>query len=51
MIKVSHIVACPTVFNLFYDWDWQRGVFKGTKNDNFLVLLTLSLLFLSFGTG
>ena len=51
MIKVSHIVACPIVFIFFYDRDWQGGVLKNMKNDNFLVLLTLRVLFPSFGTG
>ena len=28
IIRMPHLVACPIVFILFYDRDWQRGVFK-----------------------
>ena len=37
IIQVSHKVACPIVFILFYDRDGQGGVFKVMKNDHFLV--------------
>ena len=32
IIKISHAVACPIVFILFYDPDWQGGVLKHVKN-------------------
>ena len=36
---MSDVVACPIVFILFYEQDWQGAVFKVMKNDRFLVLL------------
>ena len=41
MIRVLHVVACPIIFILFDDPDWQRGVLKLTKNDNLLVFLAI----------
>ena len=35
LMKVSHAVACPIVFILFYDQSWQGGVFKFMKIDYF----------------
>ena len=32
MIRVLHIVACPFIFILFDDPDWQGGVLKLMKN-------------------
>ena len=32
---VSHIVACPIVFILFYERNWQGRVIKVMKNDDF----------------
>ena len=32
IIKVSHVVASPIVFILFYEWGWQGGVFIVIKN-------------------
>ena len=40
-IRVSHAVACLIVFILFYVQDWQEGVLKHMKNDNFLVSLAV----------
>ena len=40
-IRVSHAVACPIVFILFFDRDEQGGVLKVMKNDYFLVLLAV----------
>ena len=44
-IRVLHIVACPLVFILFYERSFQGGVFKIMKNDHFLVLLSVWVLF------
>ena len=35
MIRVLLLVACPILFILFYEQDWQGGVFKVMKNDHF----------------
>ena len=35
LMKLSHVVACPIVFILFYDQSWQGGVFKFMKIDYF----------------
>ena len=35
MMKVSHLVGCPMVFNLLYDLSQQAGVLKLTKNAEF----------------
>ena len=40
-IRVSHVVALPIVFILFYDRDGQGVVFKVVTNDNFLVFLAV----------
>ena len=45
LIKVSHEVACPIVLILFYEGNWQGGLFKIMKNDHFLVLLAVWVLF------
>ena len=34
-MRVPHIVACPTVFLLSYDPDWQEGAVKPMKTINF----------------
>ena len=36
IIKVSHAVACPFAFLLFYEPRWQGGVFKIMKTYHFL---------------
>ena len=41
VIKVSHAVARPIVFILFYRGSWQERLFKIMKNDHFLVLLAV----------
>ena len=41
MIRLLHAVACPILFILFYEQDWQGGVFKVMKNDYFFVLLVV----------
>ena len=35
LMKLSHAVACPIVFILFYDQSWQGGVFEFMKTDCF----------------
>ena len=45
---MSHVVACPIVFILFYKQDWLRGVFKRMKNDRLIVLLLIWVLFPNF---
>ena len=45
MIRMSRLVACPIVFILFYDRDWQGGVIKVMKKDHFLVFLPVCVLF------
>ena len=32
-IRVSHVVCCPIVFNLFNERSWQGRVFQFMKND------------------
>ena len=39
IIKVSHVVACPFAFLLFFERRWQEGVFKIMKTHHFLVFL------------
>ena len=52
IIRVSHIVACPVVFILFYGRDWQGGVFKVMKNDHFFkYFYQFCFLSPSFSTG
>ena len=48
MMRVSHVVACPIVFILFYVWDWLRAVFKIVENNLFLVFLAGWVLFPMF---
>ena len=43
IIRFPHSVACQFIFILFYDRDWQGGVFKLVKNDHF------KNIFISFG--
>ena len=45
MIRMSRLVACPIVFILFYDQDWQGGIIKVMKKDHFLVFLPVCVLF------
>ena len=45
MIRMSRLVACPIVFILFYDRDWQGGIIKVMKKDHFLVFLPVCVLF------
>ena len=40
--KVSHVVAFAIDFIVFYEWGSKGGVFKITKNDQFLVFLAVS---------
>ena len=39
IIRVLNAVACPIIFVLFDDPDWQGRVLKIMKNDHFLVFL------------
>ena len=48
MIRVSHEVACPIIFILFYVWDGLGGVFKFVENDLFLVFPADWVLFSIF---
>ena len=48
IISVSHAVACPVVFILFYERSWQGRAFKVMKTGHFLVFLTVWVLFLKF---
>ena len=41
---MPHII----IFTLFYDQRWQRGVLKVMKNDPFLVLLVVWVVFPRF---
>ena len=41
IIMLSHLVACPIIFILFYDRGWQGVVFIVIKNNTFLVLLAV----------
>ena len=41
MIRALDVVACPTNFILFYDQDWQGGVFKVLKNYHFSSIFSL----------
>ena len=47
-IRVSHGVACPIAFILFYEVRWTGRVSKVMKHDNFLVLLIVRVFFPSF---
>ena len=49
MIRVSHIVARPIVFNLFYERSCQGGMVKIMKNDHFVVFPAVWVLFPNFG--
>ena len=44
IITVLDLVACPIIFVLFSDRDWQGGMLKVMKNDHFLVLLAVWVL-------
>ena len=48
IIRFSHVVACQIVFILFYERNRQGGVFKVMKNDEFLVLLAIWVIFPKF---
>ena len=48
MKRMLQVVACPTVFILFYDQYWQGGVLKLMKNDRFLVFLAVLVFFPRF---
>ena len=48
MTRVPYVVACPIVFILFHDRNWQERVFKAMKNDHFLVFLVVWVLFHMF---
>ena len=48
IIRFSHVVACPIVFILFYERSRQGRVFKVMKNDEFLVLLAIWVIFPKF---
>ena len=52
MIRVPHLVACPIVliffFFFFFDQEWGGGVLKLIKNDDFVVLLAVWVLFPKF---
>ena len=45
---MPHVLACATVFILFYEQGWQGGVFRLLKNDQFLVVLSVWVLFPKF---
>ena len=47
-IRVPYLGACPIVFILFYAQGWQGGVFETMKNDHFLVILAVLVLFPKF---
>ena len=50
IIRVLHMVAFENVFILFYVQDWERRIFKVTKNDNFLsIFVSLWLFAQNFG--
>ena len=44
IIRLTHRVACPIVFILFYERGWQGGVLKVMKNDHFLGFLAVWVL-------
>ena len=48
MKRMLQVVACPTVFILFYDQYWQGGVLKLMKNDRLLVFLAVLVFFPKF---
>ena len=48
VIRVLHEVVCLIVFILFFEQGWQGSVFKVMKNDQFLVLLAIWVLFPKF---
>ena len=48
IIRVSHAVALPIVFVLFYERGWQGGVIKVMKNDHFLMFLDVLIVFPKF---
>ena len=48
MITVKHVAACPVIFILLYDQNWQADVLKLTKNAHFLEVLAVWVLFSRF---
>ena len=48
LIRVSHAVACPKVYCLFFEWGWQGGVFIVMENGHFLVFLEVLIIFPKF---
>ena len=48
IIRVLHAVACPVVFALFDDPDWQERVLQIMKNEHFLVFLAVLVLLRKF---
>ena len=48
IIRVLHAVACPVVFALFDDLDWQERVLQSMKNEHFLVFLAVLVLLRKF---
>ena len=38
--QISHVVACPVTFLLFYEQSWQGEVLKVMKTNQFLVFLS-----------
>ena len=50
MITVQHVDTCPIVSILFHGQDWQGGVLKLMKNDQFLVFLVVCVFSQSLGS-
>ena len=48
IIRLPQVVLCTIVFTLFYERDWQEGVFKVIKNDHLLVFLAVWCLIPKF---
>ena len=48
VIRALHVTACPVVFVLFDDPDWQRRALHIIKNDHFLVFLDVCVFSLKF---
>ena len=51
IIRLSHLVACPMVFNLLCHLSWQAGMLKLTKMLNFKCFYTFGLFSPSFWAG
>ena len=51
MIKVPYVVSCPMDFNLLCGPVQKGGVLRLMKNDQFLVFLTVWVLFPKFSAG